>query len=156
MDDRTASISDMDPRVDAPLIIARLANSVHLSSPRFAHPFGRDVGVSLARFPGAWRLVRARLVIDRMFLSITEVLVLVGWNDPSHFSREFRRFDDLPPPAPTATRARVTDGHRPCHGRDQRSRRARGNSRRRTIHNKNRPVASDAASHIPAKSSHRR
>jgi AraC-like DNA-binding protein len=45
------------------------------------------------------RLRRARLLIERTFLSVKEVMGLVGYSDPSHFSRDFRRFHGVSPSA---------------------------------------------------------
>ncbi|HXG55469.1 MAG TPA: helix-turn-helix transcriptional regulator, partial [Vicinamibacterales bacterium] len=44
-----------------------------------------------ARYLQCLRLRRAALLIERTFLSVKEVMALVGYSDPSHFSRDFKR-----------------------------------------------------------------
>ena len=72
--------------------IADLARGVNLSTSRFTHLFHEEVGTSPARYLHALRMTRARLLLERTFLSVKEVMAQVGCNDPSHFSRDFRRF----------------------------------------------------------------
>lgn len=45
----------------------------------------------------AMRLGRARLLLERTFLSVKEVRVLVGIDDPSHFARDFQRAFGMSP-----------------------------------------------------------
>jgi transcriptional regulator GlxA family with amidase domain len=42
---------------------------------------------------------RARVLLERTFLSVREVMAQVGFRDPSHFSRDFRRFHGIAPSA---------------------------------------------------------
>ena len=112
MDRRTVSaLALMEQRIGTPLAIDAIAASVHLSPSRFAHLFRRDVGTSPARYLHALRMLRARVLLERTFLSVKEVMTLVGCNDPSHFSRDFRRFHGIAPRTCRlgATRARTAD-----------------------------------------------
>jgi AraC-like DNA-binding protein len=43
------------------------------------------------------RLRRARLLVERSFLSVKEIMVLVGYSNPSHFARDFRREHGMAP-----------------------------------------------------------
>jgi AraC-like DNA-binding protein len=72
--------------------IADIARGVNLSTSRFTHLFHEEVGAPPARYLLALRMTRARLLLERTFLSIKEVMAQVGCNDASHFSRDFRRF----------------------------------------------------------------
>jgi transcriptional regulator GlxA family with amidase domain len=107
----------MDPRIEralahvharlaAPLTVADLARSANLSTSRFAHLFQQEVGTSPARYVHALRMVRARLLIARTFLSIKEVMAQVGCSDPSHFARDFRDFHGRSPSEWRAAAAR--------------------------------------------------
>jgi AraC-like DNA-binding protein len=89
----------MEQRLGTPLALAAVAETVNLSTSRFAHLFRRDVGTSPARYLHALRMLRARLLLERTVLSVKEVMALVGCNDPSHFSRDFRRFHGIGPRA---------------------------------------------------------
>lgn len=113
----------MDPRIERALnalhaqpatapSLAALAAAANLSPSRFAHLFQQQVGAPPARYLHALRMIRARILIERTSLSIKEVMAQVGCNDPSHFTRDFRRFHGLPPRdwRSAAARRRVLDG----------------------------------------------
>jgi AraC-like DNA-binding protein len=98
----------MDPRIAAavdyirehlaePITIGGVAARVNLSSSRFAHLFRVDVGIPPTQFIRAVRMARARLLLERTFLSVKEVMTLVGCNDPSHFTRDYRAVHGMPP-----------------------------------------------------------
>lgn len=77
--------------------VADYARAVNLSPSRFAHIFGEATGLPPARYLQALRLERARLLLERTFLSVKEVMAQVGYSDPSHFSRDFNRHHGTPP-----------------------------------------------------------
>jgi AraC-like DNA-binding protein len=64
---------------------------VNLSPSRFRELFRAQTGMGPEEYLQRLRLRRARLLIERTFLTVEEVMGLVGYNDPNHFSREFRR-----------------------------------------------------------------
>ena len=98
MDRRIAwAAEQMHGRLAGKVTVAGLAKEVNLSPSRFSHLFQEQVGISPARYLHALRMVRARILIERTFLSIKEVMARVGCNDPSHFSRDFRRFHGASP-----------------------------------------------------------
>ena len=80
-----------------PIGIPELAALVNLSPSRFRHLFRTQLGVGPAQYMQRLRLRRARLLLERTFLSVKEVMALVGYNDPSHFSRDFRRAHGVAP-----------------------------------------------------------
>jgi transcriptional regulator GlxA family with amidase domain len=93
----TATVALMQQRFGQPIPIVDLAAAVNLSPSRFRHLFTSQVGVGPAVYLQRLRLRRARLLIERTFLSVKEVMALVGYNDPSHFSRDFRRLHGVSP-----------------------------------------------------------
>jgi AraC family transcriptional regulator of arabinose operon len=98
MDPRVARIierMDTVPHQDLP--IAELAATVNLSASRFAYLFRRETGLPPARYLHQLRMERARLLLERTCLSVKDVMGYVGINDPSHFSRDFRRHHGVPP-----------------------------------------------------------
>jgi AraC-like DNA-binding protein len=98
MDPRvTWAIAHIRQHLADPVSIPQLAAHVNLSTSRFAHLFRREVGVSPAKFLRAVRMARARLLLERTFLTVKEVMVLVGCSDPSHFSRDFREAHGMAP-----------------------------------------------------------
>lgn len=86
-----------------PLAIPHLAALVNLAPSRFRHLFRTQIGLGPAEYIQRVRLRRARILIERTFLTVKEVMALVGYNDPSHFARDFRRCHGM---APSALRAR--------------------------------------------------
>ena len=98
MDPRVAhAIARMEAAIDRDVPVAELAAAVNLSPSRFAYLFRRDTGVPPGRYLHTLRMERARLLLERTFLSVKEVMAYVGVNDPSHFSRDFRRYHGVPP-----------------------------------------------------------
>jgi len=93
----TATVGLMQQRLGQPLAVADLAAAVNLSPSRFRQLFTAQVGAAPAVYLQRLRLRRARLLIERTFLSVKEVMALVGYNDPSHFSRDFRRLHGVSP-----------------------------------------------------------
>jgi transcriptional regulator GlxA family with amidase domain len=82
-----------------PLTVAALARHVNLSRSRFIDLFTTQTGAPPMRYLQRARLRRARLLVERTFLSVKEIMAAVGYNDPSHFAREFRREHGVPPTA---------------------------------------------------------
>jgi len=98
MDPRIAHvIRSMEADIDGRLSVAALAASVNLSPSRLNELFRRETGVGPVRYLRALRMERARLLLQRTFLSVREVMALVGVNDPSHFSRDFSRHHGVAP-----------------------------------------------------------
>ena len=92
----------MQRHLAEPIAIPALAARVKLSPSRFRHLFKEQIGLGPAQHLQSLRLRRARLLIERTFLTVKEVMVLVGYHDPSHFARDFRRAYEV---APSALRA---------------------------------------------------
>ena len=70
--------------------IHALARSLHLSSSRLRHLFKQHTGVPPGKWLKQFRLQRAKQVLENSFLSVKEVVALVGMNDVSHFDRDFK------------------------------------------------------------------
>ncbi|HEX4566500.1 MAG TPA: AraC family transcriptional regulator [Vicinamibacterales bacterium] len=99
----TAIVDFMHKRMSEPLTIGALAERVNLSRSRFTALFVAQTGVAPMRYLQRARLRRARLLVERSFLSVKEIMALVGYNDPSHFARDFRREHGM---APTVLRTK--------------------------------------------------
>jgi len=93
----TWTVDYLQRHLAEPLTIPWLAAQVNLSPSRFRALFVAQTGVSPMRYLQQARLRRARLLLVRTFLSVKEVMGLVGYSDPSHFARDFRRQHGLPP-----------------------------------------------------------
>ena len=77
--------------------LAELAGTVGLSVSHFAHLFQREVGVSPARFLRELRFRQAEQLIRTTTLPLSEVLVLAGITERSHFMRAFKQRNGLSP-----------------------------------------------------------
>ena len=73
------------------LTVRELAAIAGLSPSRFAHLFRRMVGVPPLRHLHALRMKQARQLLEESSLPIRDVMRRVGWKDPSHFSKDFKR-----------------------------------------------------------------
>ena len=93
----TWTVEYMQGHIAEPLTIPELAAQVNLSPSRFRDLFGAQTGMGPLLYLQRLRLRRARLLLERTFLTVKEVMALVGYNDPSHFSREFRREHGVAP-----------------------------------------------------------
>lgn len=84
------TIDAMERRMAERLMVRDLAAIANLSPSRFAHLFRKAVGRPPLRYLNDLRLERARELLLRTTLLVSEVTVHVGYPDPSHFSRDFR------------------------------------------------------------------
>ena len=87
----------MHRHIAEPLSIATLAERLNLSRSRFTALFVAQTGVAPMRYLQRARLRRARLLVERTFLTVKEIMALVGYSDPSHFARDFRREHGVAP-----------------------------------------------------------
>ena len=98
MDPRTVIVLlELERRVPEPLTVKELAARVNLSPSRLAHLFRKDVGTSPIRHLQILRMRRAATLLSRTSLSVTDVMNRVGYVDPSHFRRDFRRHHGMSP-----------------------------------------------------------
>jgi len=89
--------NELERRLAEPLSVGQLASEVNLSPSRFAHLFRAETGVSPMRYLHTQRMLRARVLLERTFLTVKQVMTQVGCGDPSHFARDFRRFHGMAP-----------------------------------------------------------
>jgi transcriptional regulator GlxA family with amidase domain len=77
--------------------IARLSEMINLSPSRFSHMFKAQTGTSPMQYLKLLRLKRAVELLHTTCMSVKEVMFEVGFNDASHFVRDFRRIYGLTP-----------------------------------------------------------
>jgi transcriptional regulator GlxA family with amidase domain len=68
-----------------------MASMVNLSTSRIAHLFKREAQVSPQLFIKMMRMQRAKLLLETSFLNVKQVMIMAGFNDASHFVRDFKR-----------------------------------------------------------------
>lgn len=84
-------ITLMEEHSTEPLSVSDLAREVNLSPSDLTRLFHHQTGRSPGRFDKERRLERAHHLLTSTFLTVKQVMAAVGWNDPSHFCREFKR-----------------------------------------------------------------
>lgn len=89
----------MAQRLDGPLNLEELADSVNLSSYHFARIFKKLTGQSPMRYFAQMRLQQACYLLDTTRQSIKQVAHAVGYADPQYFSRVFRQLIGMTPQA---------------------------------------------------------
>lgn len=77
----------------------KLAAAVNLSPWRLGHLFKSDTGVAPMQYLKAFRMERARELLETTFLSVKQIMNLVGFNDASGFTRNFKKRYRLSPTA---------------------------------------------------------
>ena len=91
------AIAVLTHRLHARITVGELAAAVNLSVSRLTRLFRQDTEMTPAAYLHRLRMMRARLLIERTSLSVSEVRADVGITDPSHFARDFRRLHGFSP-----------------------------------------------------------
>jgi AraC-like DNA-binding protein len=84
-------------RPDLPLSVKELAEVARLTPNHFTALFHRHTGQVFTQYLSAERLKRAKQYLVDLTLSINEVARLVGYDDPSYFTRWFRQHVGVSP-----------------------------------------------------------
>ena len=77
--------------------LAALAEIADLSLYHFARAFTQSFGVPPHRYHMARRMDRAKSLLQRSALSVTQIGIQIGFRETSSFTRAFRRFTGLTP-----------------------------------------------------------
>jgi AraC family transcriptional regulator len=88
--------------------LATLAEFVDLSLFHFARAFKNSFGVPPHRYHMARRMDRAKSLLQKPALSVTEIGIQIGFRETSSFTRAFRRYTGL---TPTEYRRHREDDH---------------------------------------------
>jgi CheY-like chemotaxis protein/AraC-like DNA-binding protein len=77
--------------------LSEMAQVVNLSPSRLRYLFKREIGIAPGHYLRAFRLERAKELLETTFLSVKEIISSIGVNDQSHFIREFKKSYGLTP-----------------------------------------------------------
>jgi AraC family transcriptional regulator of arabinose operon len=72
------------------LPIRDLATLVNLSPSRFMHLFKAETSLTPKRYFRNLKMKEAETLLQNSFLSVKQITSLAGFNDRSHFSRDFK------------------------------------------------------------------
>lgn len=90
-------LSCMMERYREPLRTEDLCRRFHLSRSYLHRIFKQDTGVAINEFMVAYRVNKAKELLQGTELPITEIAVSVGFQDISHFCRTFKRLAGMTP-----------------------------------------------------------
>jgi AraC-like DNA-binding protein len=118
IDDRIdRAISAIAERIEDPITLEAIAETVHLSAERFRHLFVAETGVAFRAYV-LWRRLQLALELAVAGASWTEAAHEAGFTDSAHLTRTFRVMFGVAPsalgrPEPEAGRAGLADGPGP-------------------------------------------
>ena len=94
---RKRLVEFIEEHLSEEISLATLAELVNLSLFHFARAFKQSFGVPPHRYHMARRMDRAKILLRRPALTVTEIGVQAGFRETSSFTRAFRRFTGLTP-----------------------------------------------------------
>lgn len=71
--------------------LSELARYVNLSPSRLRHLFNEEVGIPPYQYLRTLRIEKAKELLEKTWLSVSQIAFNVGWQERSHFEREFKR-----------------------------------------------------------------
>jgi AraC family transcriptional regulator, arabinose operon regulatory protein len=89
----------MSEHLDRPMRVSELAALANLSPTHFAVLFKQQAGCSPRDYLRLLRIHSARQLLNDSELSVKEIAVRIGYEDPFHFSRQFKAFQGVSPNA---------------------------------------------------------
>jgi AraC-like DNA-binding protein len=100
-----------------PLDVEALARGVHMSTGHLSREFKRVYGESPYSYLMTRRIERAKALLDRGDLSVTEVCFAVGSSSLGTFSTRFTELVGVPPSVYRRQAARATEGIPSCQAK---------------------------------------
>jgi AraC-like DNA-binding protein len=75
----------------APVRINEIAAALHISRSHLAHLFKRELGMAPTQYVRVLRMRKAEELLESTFLSVKEIMAVVGFADLSHFVRNYKQ-----------------------------------------------------------------
>ena len=80
-----------------PFKLSHFAETVNLTPEHLCRLFTRQMGIAPLKYLKLCRLQRARELLENSHLTVKEIMFAVGFNDESHFVRDFENHFGLSP-----------------------------------------------------------
>ena len=77
--------------------LKKMAEAVGINPFYLSHLFRKEMGISFLEYLTSVRLSIAKKLLKQTNLSIIEICLEVGYQDPSHFAKIFRKKEGIPP-----------------------------------------------------------
>ena len=77
--------------------VKQMAHFVNLSSSRLRHLFKTETGLSFVQYLKARRLQKAKELVETTFLSMKQIMNMVGLHDKGHFAKDFKKVYGVAP-----------------------------------------------------------
>lgn len=107
----------IDAEISGPrLTVGWLASQLGISASRLRQLLHKELGVTPAHYIRGRRLDRAQVLLANSSLSVKQVMAAVGFNDRSHFSRQYKRRFGVAPRQCSDCLARIRAGEVPPCG----------------------------------------
>lgn len=90
-------VSTIEREFSQELNSERLGCLVNMSASRLRHLFKAETGLTVSQYLKQIRMQRAEVLLQTTFLSVKQIMNLVGVHDDAHFSREFRKLHGVAP-----------------------------------------------------------
>jgi transcriptional regulator GlxA family with amidase domain len=90
-------IASMNANLQGRISLTELARVANLSASHLSRLFKTQTGLSAGGYLRRLRMEKVRRLLATSFLSIKEVMAMVGYNNKGHFGRHFRRSFGLSP-----------------------------------------------------------
>jgi AraC family transcriptional regulator len=81
----------IEDNLDRPIGLAELAGIVNVSRFHFTRLFKRSMGVTAISFVEQCRIRRAQSLVQETAIPLSEIALMTGFSDQSHFTRRFHR-----------------------------------------------------------------
>src|SRR6058998_2649911 len=85
------AINFIDGNLHRDIYLAEVTDLVKLSPSRLSHLFKTEVGMPFTQYLKKTRLEKARKLLEETFMSVKLIAFEVGYKDPGHFAREFKK-----------------------------------------------------------------
>ncbi len=79
------------------LSLKKIAETINVNPSHLSKKFKRETGISITEFTNRKRMKEAKILLEKSNHSITDIAILVGFDDPGYFTSVFRKFVGMTP-----------------------------------------------------------